>query len=116
MIEVMFGWLVSFLSGTSKKEQQFLFSLFSSQHNVILIPPKATASSLKEKFQVPAKHLLLGTSTVLVPIQEVYLFIYSSSFCSCHVSCKEWSTTLAHEKMQKQGGIADNSPLGKKGR
>lgn len=82
-MEVLFWWVLFglgffFASGACKEGQQFWFAC-SSQSSVVLILPGATA----DKFQVPAKHLLSNTRTVLVPTQKVYLLMYSLSFCSC---------------------------------
>lgn len=70
--------MVFFAPGTCKEGLQFCFA-YSSQHSVVPILPEAAA----DKFQVPAKHLLSSTSAGLVATQKMYLFLYSSSLCSC---------------------------------
>lgn len=78
-MEVVFWWVLlgwfSLHLGLVRRDS----NSYNSQRSVVPILPEATA----DKFQVPAKHLLSSTSTGLVLTQKVYLFMYSSSFCSC---------------------------------
>lgn len=68
MIEVLVGWV--FLPLGLLRRDSSSYSVCLAANTVVLILPEAIASSIKDKFQVPAKHLLSGTRTMLVPAPD----------------------------------------------